>query len=335
MSDDPLYIKLLDKLGVNTTRLKWGMYKREEKARQVLQGNATPSGFQWFKYPHKTCPHCGAINDKEARVCGSCGQHVPSMLGYRIGRAFQTVLPQDKPVVTSGFLGLIILFFVIQISLQGFSMRTVMGVDGRISLLMGSFRGDVVEALGHYWRFMSFGLLHGGLLHIGMNGYVMNQIGAIIEMRTSKSRMIVLITLTQVSSALACFIWYWKINESAISVVGASGWLFGLIGYGIVHFHQSGLNSMRDQLIKWTGIMLLIGFVIPIISNTGHVGGLLGGMAVALLPSDSRNNRQQLDRIWTVAAWICVAVWLITIVFMFKSVMIHWEDIQGIKRSLG
>ncbi len=335
MADDPLYIKLLDKLGVNTTRLKWAVYKREEKARQIMRGGATPSGFQWFKYPHKTCPHCGAINDKESRTCASCGRPVPSMLVYRVSRAFQTIVPQDRPVVTQAFLGLTILFFALQLGIEGFSIRHMMGLDGRFSIVLGSFRGDVVEGLGHYWRIMSFGLLHGGLLHIGMNGYVLNQIGSIIEMRTSKSRMIVLITLAQLTSGLACYIWYWKLNEMAVPVVGASGWIFGLIGYGIVHFHQTGLISVRDQLIKWTGFMLFIGFVVPIISNTGHVGGLLGGMLVALIPTQNRNHPREMDRAWNVAAWICVAVWIVTIVFMFRSLGIHWDGIQELKRSLG
>jgi hypothetical protein len=71
--------------------------------------------------------------------------------------------------------------------------------------------------------------------------------------------------------------------------VGASGAVTGLIGAGIIIGHLTPgamARNIRDQLIFWLGINLLIGFMPGSglnIDNGAHIGGLIGGAALGWL----------------------------------------------------
>ena len=127
MSEDPLYIRILEKLGVNTTRLKWKLYQKERKVQDIARTGIRPKGLQWLSYPHKICSHCHAINDKEARECSSCNRRLPNMLIYKISRLLTSAASGESPVIIQGFLGLMLLFFAIEISFGGFSMENIAG----------------------------------------------------------------------------------------------------------------------------------------------------------------------------------------------------------------
>mgnify|MGYP003884193297 CR=1 FL=1 len=77
--------------------------------------------------------------------------------------------------------------------------------------------------------------------------------------------MLVLITVTQLTAAIASHYYYYNYRSEMMAITaGASGWLFGLIGYGIAHFHrQTGvLKDYQHQLIKWGIYSLIFGYII-------------------------------------------------------------------------
>ena len=323
MSEDPLYIRVLEKLGVNTTRLKWKLYQKERQMQDIARGGIRPKGLQWLSYPHKICSHCGAINDKQARECDSCNRRLPGMLVYRISRLLMGSGSSDSPVVIQGFLGLMLLFFAFQISLGGFSLGNIMSPSGIGTVILGAFTPDIFSGPVQWFRWTAFDLLHGGLIHIGFNSYALYQIGPIIESQIGRVRMLVLVTVSQFGAALACYLWYFEIQKIPTTVIGASGWLFGLIGFGMVMFHKLGLESIRNQLAKWAAFVLVFGFLVPGISNSAHIGGMIAGMGVAMIPMVGNARKPWIDQAWTVAALFRLLVWLVPIRFMFRSLAIY------------
>lgn len=314
-NEDPLYIRILDKLGVNTTRLRWKLHKKEEQIKQLSKHGVKPARFQWLSYPHKICPKCRAINDRESKNCHSCESKIPSMFMYRIGRIFRSTPSNEGPITIQFFLGLILLFFAIQISIEGFSKEHLMSPSRPGTLLLGAFTNES-SAL---FRWMAFGLLHGNLIHIAFNGYALYNIGPTIESFVGRTRMLVLITVSQLGSALACYLWYIVLNPSPklLIVIGASGWLFGLIGFGIIHCHRTGMHSVRNQLLFWSGLMLFIGLTMGgNISNCAHIGGMLSGMALALLPEGGNMRKPAIDKFWAYAAASSALLWVFTVLMM-------------------
>jgi len=317
-SEDPWYFKLLDRLGVNTTK-------------RMMEEGPRGAAPHWMRYQNKICPSCHAINERHATRCASCERRLPPLWAIRALRLMNTVLPENAASITMVFFALIILNFAIEIAMGGMSRSGFLNPAGRILYVLGSYRPGA-EIGGDWWRAISFGLVHGGLIHFGFNAYVLWQIGPIVEMQLSRARMLVLVTLGQTGAALACYVWYYRLQGApTANVVGASGWLFGLIGYGIVFAHRQGIRQMRDSLVRWALIVLVFGFFVSMagggISNAGHIGGLLGGFAFAAIPEGTMRTRVQARLGWGILGWASFALWAIAVVMIVRSIVVEWPQL--------
>ncbi len=333
-SGDPWYITLLDRFGVNTTKLRWRIYQRQRQAQQLMKDGVGPSKIiPWWSYANKICPHCRAVNNHDAKTCDSCGGRLPSMLGYRARRLLLGSLPEDGAIVSMGFMGLMLLFFAVQVVIDGQGLRGIMSPSGNALKALGMYSTNFAFEEGEWWRILASGLIHGGLIHFGFNSYALMQIGPLVEGQMSRAKMLSLVTFSQFTSIAACWYFYPPYG----SVVGASGWIFGLIGFGIVSTHRAGpsLYYIRDQLIRWAVIVFLLGFVVntygggPGISNAAHGGGLVGGVLFALIPSGKVRIEQRLSKVWNFAGSIAATLWFITLIFVVREVVTMWPQMQG------
>ena len=84
--------------------------------------------------------------------------------------------------------------YLLTFAANGFDMSSLMQPSGFSLAVLGSFSGEWAVTNGQYWRFLSFGLLHGGLIHFGMIAYSLYQIGQLIEMQINSVRMLALVT---------------------------------------------------------------------------------------------------------------------------------------------
>ena len=140
--------------------------------------------------------------------------------------------------------------------------------------------GDLLD--GEWWRLVTAMFLHGGLLHIGLNMWVLLDVGPNVEQVYGSPRFFFLYVVTgafgyAVSSLVGHF------------SVGASGALMGLIGLMIAITTRRGGASMRmlrGRLLMWVGSIFLIGFLMPGIDNSAHFGGLLSGFLLGRVFAD-------------------------------------------------
>ena len=329
MPNDPWYLTLLEKVGVNTTKLRWRLYQREQQGKGPVHGEDA-RGPSWLKYAHKVCPHCGAVNDRESFTCASCERDLPTMFRYRVNRIYGSLVPKEGPVVTMAFLMLIVLVYGVEYAANGFRPGAIMQPNNPSIYVVGGFAGDWAVGDGQYWRFLSFGLLHGGLIHFAMIGYSLYQIGQLLESQLDRARMLGLITFTQLCAAVGTYFWYSMVQNNPAPTVGGSGWLYGLLGFGIAYFHQMGprARQMRDSLMKWAMIWLVLGMIIPGINNAAHIGGLLGGLAFAYAPEGSTRDGRGTSPGWSAIFWLCVVAWAMTLFFMAKSVVHYWPELM-------
>ena len=137
---------------------------------------------------------------------------------------------------------------------------------------------------GESWRLLSCTFLHIGLIHIGMNMFVLWQIGNILERLTGNVGFLILYLGSGVIASLVS-VYY---NPSVVSA-GASGAVFGTFG-GLVAFlyrnSDGGLEIFKPLLASVTRILLLnlvIGFMIPSIDMAAHVGGLIAGVLLGAI----------------------------------------------------
>jgi membrane associated rhomboid family serine protease len=53
-----------------------------------------------------------------------------------------------------------------------------------------------------------------------------------------------------------------------------------MIAYGF-HYKTPMAGAIRAHFIRWAIYLVVIGLMIPVIDNAAHIGGLVGGFAVA------------------------------------------------------
>jgi membrane associated rhomboid family serine protease len=129
---------------------------------------------------------------------------------------------------------------------------------------------------GEWWRLITAAFLHGSLLHIGLNMFVLWMVGAPVEEAIGRARFLALYLVSGLAGSAGALLW----SPNAITV-GASGAIFGILGAALV------LESQRSYVLGGSALSLLVvnlvlTFAIPNISIGGHLGGLAGGALGAL-----------------------------------------------------
>ncbi len=179
----------------------------------------------------------------------------------------QRVVDHFVPYATYVLIAANLLVFAISGSRGGFG-DTDFDVLRQLGML---FSPDVWD--GQIWRLVSAQFLHGGLMHIGFNMYVLYSIGPELERIYRAPRFLLVYLGAGWMGSLSSLIW------SGASV-GASGAIFGLAGafLAISLRKRSYFDAFGSQMLFFIGINLAIGFAgFFNIDNFGHMGGLVGG----------------------------------------------------------
>jgi rhomboid protease GluP len=147
----------------------------------------------------------------------------------------------------------------------------------QVLYLLGAKYGPAIDA-GQYWRFLTPMVLHGGWIHLGFNCYALYVLGPGTERIFGTKRFLAIYLMAGFAGSIASYF------HSAGLSIGASGAIFGLIG-ALAAFYYSvrsfiGAEASRQQvtqLVSMAAINLVIGFSIPAIDNSAHIGGLITG----------------------------------------------------------
>ena len=136
---------------------------------------------------------------------------------------------------------------------------------------------------GQVWRLLSCAFLHGGLLHLVLNSYGLMVLGPILERHMGIARFLWLYAVSAVGGSLMALLF----NIEFVFLVGGSGALFGMLGAALAYNVRGGrtlLDFMENhgsrQLISLIVLNLLVGFFIPVVSNSAHIGGLITGFVL-------------------------------------------------------
>jgi rhomboid protease GluP len=181
-------------------------------------------------------------------------------------------------------------------------------------------RGALIPALvaqGEAWRLVSSVFLHSGITHLGFNMLSLYFLGSFTEESFGRSRFFALYLLSGVSGGLA-YLYFGGFNQPA---VGASGAIFGLLGgvlgYALRRGTFSWQNPLIRQLLILLAINLYIGLSVANISNTAHLGGLVGGLAFGWLVAPTVYARKRTRALAPVIAVLAVEILLLAAWFLF------------------
>jgi membrane associated rhomboid family serine protease len=219
----------------------------------------------------------------------SVGFHCPECTRSARGQVVtaREVLNQT-PFVTYGLIAINALFFLVAIATAasvGSQVNLWQLPNGGLAdwgLLLGFGRytdGSLHGvATGEWWRIITGGFLHAGILHIGMNMLVLWLLGSQLERAVGPMRFACLYGTSLLAGSLGVLL----IDPTA-PTVGASGAVFGLMGAAFVYQRSRGIDAWRSGLGGLILLNLVITFMVPGISKGGHLGGLVGGAIVGIL----------------------------------------------------
>ena len=162
------------------------------------------------------------------------------------------------------------------------------GLDGRGgSVYENGFLFGPYVAEGEWWRVVTSGFLHAGLLHLAFNMYFLYFLGTLLEPEIGKLRFAAIYFVSLLGGSFGALL----ISPNAVTV-GASGAVFGLMGAAILAMRARGIDPMQSGL----GITLLLNLgitvLIPNISIGGHIGGLVAGGIVGFLMFEIAERRR-------------------------------------------
>lgn len=150
------------------------------------------------------------------------------------------------------------------------------------SILIAGFVKPAFLQDHQYWRILTGAAMHGGLLHVAMNGYAFYSFGKIFEMLTNRAHLAIVFLLSALGGGILSLV----LAPDGISV-GASGGIVGLIGYLAVYaFVRRDFitPAFRKSLLINIGFILVYGLVLyQVIDNFGHIGGLITGAVYGFL----------------------------------------------------
>lgn len=193
------------------------------------------------------CPECVAAG--AAAVRAPAGEALPA---------------QARPMVSYTLVGICGVVYLLQMLLGDqviaqFAMRPV-------SIAFGS----------EFYRLFTAMFLHGSVLHIAFNMYVLVVLGPTLERILGHGRFLLLYLLAGLGGSAASY----AFSEPTTWSVGASGAIFGLMGALLV----AGKRLRYDvtMVMALVALNVVIGFVFSSgIDWRAHLGGLATGAAIA------------------------------------------------------
>jgi len=235
---------------------------------------------------------CYRHPDRETRVsCSSCGRPIcpecmtPTPVGMRCPEcASQRTRVVRNPTGTpSGFQATPATYVLIAINVVVFLVEIAKGAGGLFDVGLNRFVVDFAlfgpsVAEGEWYRLVTSGFLHAGLLHIGFNMFLLLVLGRLLEPALGTPRFLVLYFASLLAGSLGALL----IEPNGLTL-GASGAVFGLAGATFVVARGRGMDALASEIGFLILFNLFFSFVAPRISVGGHIGGLIGGVVCALV----------------------------------------------------
>lgn len=133
-----------------------------------------------------------------------------------------------------------------------------------------------LPAAGAWWRYLTYAFVHGNLLHIGFNLWVLFDIGRMYERRRGWGDLLAAFVIGTAGGALLTSVMQ---AGQPLVLVGASGGVLGVAGALLADavLSRTGADmALVRSLVQWMALILLFS-VLPGVSLWGHAGGVLGG----------------------------------------------------------
>lgn len=280
--------------------------------------SAAPPADRCYRHPDRSswvlCQRCGRT------ICGECQQQAP--VGVRCPECVRELRAEQQTMLretraSNGAprtaVGRRARQWLAQPAPVTIAIAVITAAVGVLQILPG----DLAESLLFYtpfslaepWRFVTYALVHAGVLHFAFNMLVLWMVGPPIEERIGRLPFLAAY-LVSVAGAAVAVAWF----TPAAGVVGASGGIYALFGMTIGM--QRMVGRVNRSLLIIVGINLVITFLFASISWPAHVGGLLIGLALGfgIGFADTRSKVRT-----STASWLVIGATALVLAALFAA----------------
>lgn len=274
------------------------------------------------EHQFRKCPACGNTTPAQSVACAHCG--APSLEAaaavHQVAREtrFLRALFTRSNHFTMIFIGINVGVFALMCLAGGF---VLMGADSEVLRGFGAKQNELIAGQHQYWRLITSIFIHIGFIHLLLNNYALWIIGQEIEQIYGSPRFVVLYLASGVLGSLASYIF-----SPQSTSAGASGAIFGLFGVMATFAFKYRKEipallsrEIRRRVIPVIFINLAFGFSVSIIDNAAHIGGLLGGIALALAIPYMRPEEKRTPLVWRALQVVCLLMIFVSFVSAFRN----------------
>ena len=253
-------------------------------AEQLVRDGDLESAITAYREADRRAPPSerGAIANRIAWLLKETGHDFAARRQFNRARgAYATY----TPLVTYAIIAICVALFGIDTvlsggaTLQGGLFGGGVGPLGNDNLINAEF-----VRRGEWWRILTSAFFHLGPIHLAFNMYVLYIYGPIAERMYGRVEYAAIYLLCAAGGSVLTIL-----VDPIQFAAGASGAIFGLVGllFVVSRRHHAVLGGEARRMIAGIGsylvFLLIFTFVVPGISWTGHLGGLIVGATLGFL----------------------------------------------------
>jgi membrane associated rhomboid family serine protease len=258
------------------------------------------------------CQRCDRPICPDCMRQASVGFHCPECTKQGAQKVIKASQLVSRPVLTYALIAVNVVVYLVCVG-SGLQTRSTVVVDygllGQGILPTGQ---EIGVAAGEYYRLVTGGFLHANLIHVAMNMLALYQLGLLLEPAFGKVRFAAVYAASMGAGALGVML----LHPNDLTV-GASGAVFGLMGFAFVAMRARGIDPFSTGLGGTILINLVLTFTLSgYISVGGHIGGLIGGAVAGWLlldfgPKQLKDDRAALGAVLALGAATFLAAALV------------------------
>ena len=255
-----------------------------------------------LKGTQKICRKCGALASARDRRCLVCGARLPSAAGNFLYKVFGLIAPGVSPV-TAALTATIAINFLVQVVSSG---GTALFSPNLQSLIRAGALDSYLVAAGQWWRLLTCIFVHIGLIHVLFNMFALLSVSSFLEEELGPARYLSLFLLSGLGGSITSDVFHVRVLSA-----GASGAIFGLIGFSILYFRRQGSARGRDIqafMIRWAIYAFVFGLFFRA-DNYAHAGGFAAGLLLGGLMEIREDEKRRRGPFWkAVAGFLALAL---------------------------
>jgi rhomboid protease GluP len=301
-------------------RLRWRLDRIREQLSGLFGDSNEPRRPQ-------LCPACGTLVGASANRCHQCGASLTFSMAAA-SKSLERWLPTTSPATYSILAFSCLLYGVSLVATMRETGLQPPSGGGMFALLgIGGINGDVLQRLGaslplvpfnlaQPWRFVMAVFLHGSLMHIVFNMWVLMDIGPQIEELYGSARFFFIYVVTGIGG------FFLSSSLSNHPSVGGSGALLGLIGVLLAITtgrRSASMQMLRSQIIRWLIYIAVWGLLFPGIDNYAHFGGLVTGFVLGKIMVDRPPVSPEEQKRAQMLGWATALIVVVSIAMMARG----------------